>query len=258
MKLSVAILLSLAVAIHGAALQEEPISTHVDNTTPLFTAAWEMQAKLTELQRDINVQLAAVRTSVTNVLRSSSNETVGQIEGNVNSILALDDPVRDVVFALGSSFCAINLKVLLNGVTEFTGFESSNCVTRYDLGVEAELEVAYAMLQKYEGLFREVQQIVVKSFVGMNVFTSSDGIQARFEDQYNEQNEAWLQIRPDIEDFVKALNGKIADLNNILGGCFSSVQTAVKPAYVSIVDQLPVCEEFDNTADPFASFRIPV
>ncbi len=63
----------------------------------LFTVAWEHQDVLRKLQDDINQQLFLVRTSVSEVLRTSTNITLSQIEDNYGKILGLDNVVAQAL-----------------------------------------------------------------------------------------------------------------------------------------------------------------
>lgn len=224
----------------------------LENTEELFITAKDYQSRLTALQQDINLQLTAIRTSVSNVLTLSSGKTLEQIENNTIAILALDAPVRAVVGPLDSTACIDNLKNLLEGTTEFSGFPSSTCVARYEESVRSALKTAYALLEKFEGLFVDVQQVVIKSFIKRNAFLTPDLIIETFTNQYNAQAEDWERIRPEIESFVKSLSGNVAVFNNVLESCFSNIQTNLIPTYSRIVAEIAVCKEFDTLISPFA------
>lgn len=229
-------------------------SSYLIRTDSLFIKAWEYHNKFISLQNDINLQLAAVRNSVSNVLRISSNTTLKQIEENSVAILEKDAFVRDTLFSLEITACTNNLKSLLNGVTEFSGFPSSNCINRYDEGVKIELNDSLIIMEKYNGLFNEVQQIVIKSFIRQNAFLTPDAIIATFENQYEFLIEKWEKIVPSIEIFVKSLAGNIAVHKTALDGCFNIVQVNLTPSYNRIVDEIIACHEFDNTKSPFSKF----
>jgi hypothetical protein len=261
MKFTVGVLLSMIAAIHGAAIESEmfaaPITPAIIAPVELFTNAWKYQEQLTGLQTEINEQLTAIRTAVSTVLKSSSEATLTQIEANANKILAQDEPARDAIFTISpSTVCVNNLKTIINGITEFTGFGSSNCVTLYDKSVQGALNTAYALLQKYEGSFGDVQQIVVRSFIGKNAFTNGDDIEARFAEQFQKRSNEWAAIRPDVENFVKTLDSNIAVFNNVLGNCFKNIQDNVAPAYGLLQSEIATCAAFDSSPDPFAMFRV--
>lgn len=255
MKQIVGILLSTIAVINCASVDNKVASSFVLAPASLFEEAWKYQNSLKELQQDINDKLTAIRTSVSTVLRSSSNTTLTQVESNANQLLAQEEPARKAIFDLASSVCVNNLKVLINGITEFTGFGSSNCVATYDKNLNGVLNTAYALLQKYEGTYGDVQQIVVRSFIGKNAFLQADEIEARFGENYNLRYDEWQLARPDVEEFVDTLSGNVAVLNSALETCFEAVQENVVPAYVFLQDEISTCNNFDNTADPFAMFR---
>lgn len=251
MKISIAIVLSLAALINAAAIESKAATTE-----PLFSSAWSYQTLLTNLQDDINAYLTKLRTAVSIVLKSSSNETLHQIEDNALAILDLDEPVRDAIYAQSNTVCIVNLRVLLNAATEFTGFGSSNCAAAYDQSVQAELTKAYAELRSLEAAFGDVQQIVVKSFSKQNAFTQQEVIENNFVSLYNQKNSAWAATKGDVEGFVNRLKANIAVLNGRLGNCFSAIQVSIAPAYVALEGEIATCNVFDNTADPFAVFRL--
>lgn len=257
MKLFVGVLLSVIVAIQGASIDglSEPISPHLIVPDSLFVSAWDYQGRLTTLQQDINEQLTAIRTAVSTVLKTSSNETLGQIDNNAMKLLAQDDPARTDIFALPTSICVNNLKILLNSITEFTGFGSSNCVAAYDKNVQGVLQTAYAQLQKYEASFGDAQQIVVRSFIGINVFTAPEQIEARFSLHYTQRVNEWNAIKPDVENFLRTLGTNIAVFNTVLGECFKGIQDRVNPRYAELQADIATCHTFNTTPDPFAIFR---
>lgn len=253
MKSIVGVLLCVFVATHGAAIDDSPAPLIIPSS--LFENALDYQNKLTALQQDINEQLTAIRTAVSTVLKSSSSETLAQIESNANKILEQDAPARFAIFELKPSACVSNLRILLNGATEFTGFGSSNCVTTYDINLQGALNTAYALLQKYEGSFGDVQQIVVRSFIGLNIFTQPEEVEARFSEQYNRRLRDWNLARPEVEQFVNTLSANIAVFNSVLGGCFTTLQNSVAPVYDILQGEIETCRDFDSTPDPFAIFR---
>lgn len=251
MKFFIAAFLSVVVTIQGA-----PSSSAIgDETDSLFEDAWDYQARLEILQKDINVQLTAIRTSVSSVLMTSSNLTLGEIENQALLLMAQDAPARKDIFALPSSLCATNLKMLINSITEFTGFGSSNCVTAYDKSLQVVLDAAYFELQTYEGSFGDVLRIVVRSFNGRNVYLQAADIKARFASGFNQREADWAAARPDVDKFVKALSDSVANHNKELTACNKKIRDNVAPAYGNLQGEILTCEIFNSTPDPFASFR---
>ena len=191
-------------------------------------------------------------------MKLSSSQTLSQIENNTIAILELDAPVRAIVAPLESTDCNDNLKTVLDATTEFSGFPSSTCVARFDESVQSALKAAYALMEKYEGLFSEVQQIVVKSFIKQNAFLRPQAIIDTFQTQYNLRIEDWERIRPDIESFVKSLGGNVAVFNNVLGSCFTNIQTNLIPTYSRIAAEVQICKEFETIRSPFSMLSAPI
>lgn len=226
----------------------------MNGSESLFESAWEYQDKFTTLQQDIELTLATISRSVSTVLKSSSRGTLVQIENNTIAILEKEAPIRDIVFNLNSTACTNNLRTVLNGVTEFSGFPSSTCVARYDSAVQLILKDAYTMLEQYAGLFKEVQPIVFRSFIRQNAFLTPEVIIETFKTQYETLSADWTKVTPNIEDFVKTVTSRVEDNNVILDLCFNRTQANLTPSYERIIDEVDICNEFDNTKSPFSKF----
>jgi len=257
MKFTIALLLSLAAFINAAAVDGQTKDPKVIAPTSLFENAWTHQERFTELQDDINAYLTKLRTAVSVVLRDSTDETLHQIQDNAVNILELENSARVAIFAeSATSKCITHLKVLLNAATEFTGYGSSNCASAYDVSVQEQLQNAYAELRRLDAEFGNVQQIVVKSFSRQNAFTEPEAIASSFTDRYADRSAAWASTKGDVDAFVNKLKADIASLNETLGSCFTTLQTSAAPAYVVLEAEIATCHTFDNTADPFAVFRL--
>lgn len=257
MKFTIAVLLSVIVAIQSAPSPPLAASSSVVIPESLFESAWEYHDRFAALQQDINDQLTALRTAVSGVLKSSSNETLEQIQSNIEKLMAQDKPARDAIFSpeLTTSPCVNSLKYLINSITEFTGFESSNCVTSYDKSVEGVLVSAYSKVQEYEKSFNDVQQVVVRSFIGLNAYTQSADIEARFSDTLAVRESAWAEIRPQVEAFKTTLRNEISAFNAVLVTCHKSLRDSVQPAYGVLAGEIETCVIFNSTPDPFAIYR---
>jgi len=256
MKFTIGVLLSVVAVINAAAIDDVAIAPYIIAPDSLFVRAHEYQTAAYNLQQDIDEQLTVLRIAVSTVLKHSSNETLAQIEENAQKLFAQDQPTRNEIYSLSSSLCVNNLKVLLNSITEFSGFGSSNCVTTYDKKVQDTLSAASVLLQRYQGTFGNVLQIVVRSFIGKNVFLEPQDIETRFIEEFSKRNDEWQQVRPDVEEFRNTLSGTISAHNQALEICFKNLQNDVAPSYGLLYGEISTCQFFDNTADPFASFRL--
>lgn len=256
MKFIIAVLLSVIVAIQSAP-SPRAASSSVVIPESLFESAWEYHDRFAALQQDINDQLTALRTTVSGVLKSSSNLTLAQIQSNTVKLMAQDKPARDAIFSpeFPASPCLNSLKYLINAVTEFTGFESSNCVTSYDNSVKGVLVIAYSKVQEYEKSFNDVQQVVVRAFIGKNAYTQSADIEASFSNDLSVKESEWAEIRPEVEAFKTSLRNDISAFNAALVTCHKTLQDNVQPAYGILAGEIETCTIFNSTPDPFAIYR---
>lgn len=254
MKLFVLLFLANLIVLQAAPIRKsEEVSIE-----ELFKTAWEFQNKLIPRQEGIDNDVTELRTSVSKVLKSTSSEALKEVEDNAKKVLLLEQPVRSSINGLKAGDCATNLKSLLNGITEFTGFESSNCVKFYDNSVDAEVRTAQEMITNYDGIFTELQQLVVKAFVGKNQFSQQAEIIDAFEDEYERRVEEWERIKPNVEEFIDTLGDTIGQINNAMGFCMKDVQDTVSVAYNFISTRVETCIDFDNSQNNFKSAFKPL
>lgn len=224
----------------------------------LFEIAWEYQNKLNPRQQDIDNEVTEFRTSLSRVLKVTSKEALEEVEENSKIILELEKPVRSAVSELKEGDCSKNLNNLLTATTEFTGYESSVCVKYYDKSVIAEVREAQDLISAYDGIFTELQQLVVQAFVGRNQFNQQEEIVEAFEVEYDRRIEAWEEIKPDIDNFIDDLTNDVEKSNEELKVCMKAIQDDVLLAYNRMSDRIQTCIDFENTPNPFKSSFTPL
>jgi hypothetical protein len=248
MKSSFAILLSL---VAFAAASPSPADLY--NPNALFTEAIDYQGRVTVLQEDIVDTITSLRSQLSAILKRTSNATLSQVQDNIWDIFDLDAPVRALVFNTPTTDCILNLRVQLNMKTEFSGYDSSNCLTRYDRSVSGLINAAYGTLADYEKQIIIIQMLVVNSFIGRNVYLHPEEIIDSFRSQYDEHNAAWVVVKANIATFLASLEEDIGAQNTVLGTCFTNIQTDLIPQYNYITNATAVCTEFDSTIQYFLS-----
>lgn len=239
------------------ATQAAPINKASDITT-LFATANEFQKKLSETQVEVDDDLTDFRLSVSSVLRTSSSKALSEVEMNAEAILELEAPVLQAVNTLPAGECSTNLKTLLESVTAQTGFASSNCLSTFDVRVDAQVSQAQDMISVYDGVFTELQQLVVKAFVGKNKFTEPDRIIEKFQGEFATRIAVWEEMKPDVETFVSGLTGTITGYNSAMNGCMGGVQNQVAGAYQLVQARVQTCIDFENTPGPFRAALKPL
>ncbi|KAG5677327.1 hypothetical protein PVAND_007095 [Polypedilum vanderplanki] len=237
-----------AVSLSLIAMIQAQIFVDLHNPEPLFNLATDYQDKVTELQEDIVETITGLRLQLSAILKRSSNMTLQQVQDNIYEIFDLDAPVRDLIFVVNSrnTDCMLNLRNQLNMHTEFSGYSSSNCLTRYNRNVDNKLNEAYGTLASYEELISVVQLLVVKSFNSINIWTHPEEIMTKIQTEYNETKTRWDGRKAGINDFLSNLESNIRGFNNVLGSCFTEVQQGLHNHYSYITGAVVACNEFDN------------
>lgn len=220
-------------------------------TDALFESALETQLKAVQLQQEVTEYAIRVRTAVPRVLGVRANGTIGRVEFNVDKLLDQEAETRSAIFSLSSTNCVNNLRVLLNGITEFTGFESSNCVARFDLSLSGLIQQTYGEVANYEKTFGDAMRIVPGAFSGRNMFLETEQIDNEYAAQVNSLRARWNSETKNIGEFEESFGEKIDSLGGVLQGCFNGIQVAVNPTYGIIANEITTCRSFDNSHDPF-------
>lgn len=243
MKLSFGVLLSLIAAIHAADLS----AFNLYNPNTMFEQANQYQTLVTALQEDIVVTITGLRSQLSGVLKKTSNATLSQVQDNIWEIFGMDAPVRELVFVEHneSSNCIYNLRTQLNMKTEFSGYDASNCLSRYNRSVNTLINSAFGILADFERYIVLIQMLVVNAFNGINIWTNPESIQNKFVADYNQQKAEWDTVKANIESFLATLESDILQYNTVLGTCYSAIQTALVPQYEYITNATAVCTEFD-------------
>lgn len=223
------------------------------NVDELFGTAWEFQTKLNPRQQDIDNDLTEFRHSVSNVLKTTSKNALTEVEDNAQKVLELENPYRSAMNELKVTSCSTDLKELLTGITSFTGYKSGICVRLYDFAVDAEIQQANDLISVYDGIFTELQQLVVKAFSGKNQFSQQAAIIKQFEEEYAKRVAAWEEIKPDVELFIENLMEKIDALNSKMKGCMKEIQTSVVKTYDLLEEDIQTCIDIENI--PLSKFK---
>lgn len=242
---------SIALVLSAPSLEIEESSTK-----ELFGLANIYQAKAEKLQAEVNTYMVSVRLAIPDVLKVQANDTLSKIEGHSDRIFVQESTARGLLFTLPVSTCVMALRDFLNKITEFSGFELSNCVARYDLQLSELIKYSYDNVEKYEKTFGDILHVVVRSFIGYNTFFDAAEISDKFIKTFEGLKEKWDGESKDIDAFKALLNAQVNRLNNNLASCFFNLQEFVDPSYDVLISQISTCAEFDNSHDPYAIFFV--
>ncbi|CRL03707.1 CLUMA_CG016950, isoform A [Clunio marinus] len=218
----------------------------------LFNNAREYQGNLEELQKEINDFMVEVQTMISGVLEKSASKTLNQYENVTRTIESNFEPVMEAFQTLKHGPCKTIAETSLNSTTQLAGFQISNCASNYDSLVRCELDNASDALNEFNNSFNEVSLIVIRSFIGKNIFLSSEWIEETFTKTYNLVKEKWIKSKIDLDLVRKGLEGKIAEQNVCLEECHDTTVNSVIVLYTLFKQQVNTCMEFENTPDPFA------
>lgn len=224
-------------------LQE--LTQFATGTENLFQSAYEYQEKLFNLQSEINQELVLVKTAISEVLKKSTKTSLCLIEDNSKEILNMDQNVRSKIEAHDMSIPGLSdLVDGLNAITNTLGFAASNKLKIFDRNVDALLKKAAQDIGKYSDSFEEIQQIVVQSFIGSNLFSNQEQIIEKFKTLYEQKEEQWQVIRPNINSLVRDLTAAINLNHQELRFQYEASRNKSKDSYIRVEDAIEICLEF--------------
>jgi hypothetical protein len=223
------------------ALAQSAPTADVEN---LFSEAWRVQHLLSPKQQELDSEVTELRETLTNVLETRSQGALQGIESNAFEIVEIEAPFREAVAALPAGACKNNLQRQLDMKTEFTGFASSLCVSRYDRANGQTIIGAQEFIANYEGLFVRLQKVVIESFSGNNALIHQADIIEEFNTEYEARLAEWEQVRPEAEDFEHNLDETMGVQESELNSCMLNVRTEATVDFERISNMITVCQEF--------------
>jgi hypothetical protein len=218
----------------------------------LFVHSWEYQARLAELQADINESIEEVQTAVSSVLKESSDNTLRQYQTHVGEVEEVYVPMLEGFQVLKPGDCRNDAEDVLNRTTTNTGYRASNCAATYDNRIQLAITAARNSLENFDGLFSQVQSIVVKSFIGRNSFVHPESIEDKIIEIYDLVKKGWEESKPEVEMTKRGLTSAIAAQFSELVKCHQANLNYAKTFFGMFEDMVQTCIDFDNTPNPFA------
>jgi hypothetical protein len=214
----------------------------------LFTDAIAKQAQINEMQTEIFTTIMGLRIALSNVLKKTSNLTLSDIEADVLEIFRIDAPYRTILFEdhTQNTECLMNMRNRLNFETEFTGFQSGNCLRAYDNEVSVVIDEAYKTVGLYDGELTEFELSVIEAFAGKNVWTQADDITSRYNSSFERFSQLLADLKAKIDGLVLNIENQIEAHRTNLNACYKDNQASLSTFLVRFETQLNTCIRFDN------------
>lgn len=256
MKLPVGLFVTLFAAISSASILKDPkkaffahddseiaIAPAITKPTRLFEYAQDYQGQIIKKQSEIDSAMSKTfLEDLPKLLGDYASKTLDQIEANSVKFLERDEPVRAAINSIDPKTpCVNHLKLLIDTITEFTGYGSGNCVAAY----KRNFEETVAELNNYVdgfGISYRIQQIVVDSFAGKNVFTNNAEIFAEFKKNFHDKISRWNNGQMELKALANEVEKfYLSKHEKQLEECFEALQTQVIPSYDLLKASISTC-----------------
>lgn len=218
----------------------------LQNPDALFEASWRYQKQLQGLQGEINDSIEQVVVALSTILKSSTEETLGQYQLLYDDIDGIYAPLLVAFNGLKPSECRDTAERALNDTTSFAGFDASICATTYDNEVRNSIAKANFAMSGINTVYSQVQMIVVKGFVGQNSFTMAEEIEETIDKIFKLVSNRWAVSKPDLDTLRLRLASDIAEQNKQLGECNLEISDDVASLSGRFKRMVQTCVTFDN------------
>lgn len=190
-----------------------------------------------------------VHTAVSVVLKESTSVTLHQFEDHVEIIVTEYNPYLVDFNELAPGACRDRAETMLTDTVSFSGFDGAVCASKYNEKVQTKIDIASKSLVRFDDVYSQVQSIVVKSFIGQNVYTNPDDIQKKFKDIFDLAEGKWNASRPEIESVVNDLASSIDKQNIELGRCHDKIMDDAVAQFGRFGRMVQTCNDFNNSQD---------
>lgn len=212
----------------------------------LLNDAVNVQYEINSKQNEIFGTISNLREKFSKILKTTAESTLKDIEGDVRAVFNIDEPLRDVLYNKAATPCITSLKTLLNQESEFTGFQSGVCLTKYDNDVSKVITEAHNVVGVYDNELNQIELSVVHSFTSHNAWTQPDQIRDRFNESYNKYKDALQSINDNIGNIDINIQEQIDELRQTLNGCYKVSQDSLSSAIQRLESKIKTCDAFDG------------
>jgi hypothetical protein len=217
------LLLSIFVATcFGANLDAQPAD--------LFTVARQHQNLSQKLEDDISRELLLARTTISEVLRTSSDLSLRQVERFHGKILEYHNEAREAIAELNitADYCLSFFSFYFDNFLRTFEGQSSNILRSNNRTLIALTNEVKQDLEKYGDLLADVKSMVANAFISARMFTVPQKIIEKIEQQYKAAQENWNEGLSDISEVLVNFKVNIEKQNEELANIFSSAEENVK------------------------------
>lgn len=175
---------------------------------------------------------------------SFQRDTLDAIEENIRRLDGLDTEMRGTLAAEVQNTCIVNLFSTLDLIAELTGFSISNCIDITDPNVFTITEDFLEDVRECNVVVDNLPLVLVKPFVGRNVFTQPEAIIARLQELYDielsDDQETYDRLMKKSNDFWSAWYNEYYGITN----CLKGLDTSVNSSYAAVKSQLTFCRAY--------------
>jgi hypothetical protein len=196
----------------------------------LFTVAWEHQKLSQELEDDISRQLLFARTTISEVLRTSSDQRLHQVEEFHGKIFAYHNEALEAIAQHPTSKCFEELRDGVDAITSMARVISTNKLRGYNKNVES---LTNEINQDFEALLVRAHDIVSKAFSHISF---PQKIMEKIQQDYKSAQEDWVKFRPGIPKLLLEFRANIKKQDEELGRNFLDILETSRESYDVVIE----------------------
>jgi hypothetical protein len=211
----------------------------------LFTVARQHQNLSQELEDDISRELLLARTTISEVLRTSSDLSLRQVEEFHGKVLGYNNEARESIaelnITLNDCFEYFIFQALDNNLA-ISEVQSSHILKSNNKTLTALTNEVNQDLEKYDDLLADVRGMVGNAFISRRMFTAPQKIIEKIEQQYKAAQENWNEGLSNISEVLVNFKANIEKQNEELVNRFLSAQEVLEESYNRVNDMVDICK----------------
>jgi hypothetical protein len=190
------------------------------------------------LEDDISRELLFARTTISEVLRTSSDQRLFKIEEFHGKIFAYHNEALEAIAQHPTSKCFEELRDGADAITSLARVASTNKLRGYNKNVESLTNEINQDFEKHEALLDRAHDIVGKAF---SLLTNPQKIMEKIQQDYKSAQEDWVKIRPGIPKLLLEFRANIKKQDEELGRNFLYILETSRESYDAVIETIDEC-----------------
>lgn len=218
----------------------------------MFNHTAEYHVLALALQADINEAVVEVITTVSNILRDSTRETLTSFDEHFQKVEQIYKPFYNDFLRINDAHCRKQAQDFIIKEIEFSENYATLCASDYNSHTTPLVQAANKEIGTLDDRFGQVQLIVTRNFIRQNAFVAPEDIKIQITNVFEDVKAKWLAAKPELDGIRTKLSSDIKAQNVKLDECHENIQEEVSALEPIVRRSVQVCIDRENVVSPFS------